>query len=176
MAELLSSVHSAVGTRTKQCDDRHHVGANHVGANNHQIGQAADKWQQMTDEASGKPYWSLTRCVLSDDRARLPRHSCRCLPAPVPRPPRTRSSFACRQHVTRAVRVQQAQRKDRPVFMDPTRSSAQPNCGRRGRADRNDDRGEADRNDDRGECGCGANGACDCGGGDGGADRGSGRV
>ena len=28
-------------------------------------------WQQMTDEASGKPYWSLTRCVLPDDRALL---------------------------------------------------------------------------------------------------------
>ena len=29
-------------------------------------------WQQMTDQASGKPYWSLTRCVLPDDRARVP--------------------------------------------------------------------------------------------------------
>jgi len=38
-------------------------------------------WQQMTDEASGKPYWSLTRCVLPDDRARLAPFSCRRLPA-----------------------------------------------------------------------------------------------
>ena len=41
-------------------------------------------WQQMTDEASGKPYWSLTRCVLPDDRARLAPFSCRRLPASYP--------------------------------------------------------------------------------------------
>ena len=41
-------------------------------------------WQQMTDEASGKPYWSLTRCVLPDERARFP------LPL-LPQPPHARA-------------------------------------------------------------------------------------
>ena len=38
-------------------------------------------WQQMTDEASGKPYWSLTRCVLPDDREHIYKrtHSERCV-------------------------------------------------------------------------------------------------
>jgi hypothetical protein len=40
-------------------------------------------WQQMTDEASGNPYWSLTRCVL-DDRARLPLPSTAASPRPCP--------------------------------------------------------------------------------------------
>ena len=52
-------------------------------------------WQQMTDEASGKPYWSLTRCVLPDDRA---PPSAAASPRPCP---------ACRQHVTGAMRAQQ---------------------------------------------------------------------
>jgi hypothetical protein len=55
-------------------------------------------WQQMTDEASGKPYWSLTRCVLPDDRARLRPLSASASPRPCP---------ACRQHVTGAMRAQQ---------------------------------------------------------------------
>ena len=55
-------------------------------------------WQQMTDEASGKPYWSLTRCVLPDDRARLRPPSASASPRPCP---------ACRQHVTGAMRAQQ---------------------------------------------------------------------
>jgi hypothetical protein len=57
----------------------------------------------MTDEASGKPYWSLTRCVLLDVGVRLSPRFCCCLSAPVPRPPRTRSILACRQHVTGAL-------------------------------------------------------------------------
>jgi hypothetical protein len=54
-------------------------------------------WQQMTDEASGKPYWSLTRCVLLDEGVRLFPRFCCCLSASVPR----------RQHVTGALCAQQ---------------------------------------------------------------------
>jgi len=38
-------------------------------------------WQQTTDPASGKPYWSLTRCVLPDDREHIYKrtHSERCV-------------------------------------------------------------------------------------------------
>ena len=80
-------------------------------------------WQQMTDEASGKPYWSLTRCVLPDDRARLRPPSASASPRPCP---------ACRQHVTGAMRAQQVQRKDRPVLMDPTRGRGERGCGENG--------------------------------------------
>jgi hypothetical protein len=54
-------------------------------------------WQEMTDEASGKPYWSLTRCVLLDEGVRLFPRFCCCLSASVPR----------RQHVTGALCAQQ---------------------------------------------------------------------
>jgi hypothetical protein len=64
-------------------------------------------WQQMTDEASGRPYWSRTRCVLPDERARVPLPLLPLLPKPVPRTPCTRSSPACRQHVTGALCAQQ---------------------------------------------------------------------
>jgi hypothetical protein len=81
-------------------------------------------WQQMMDEASGKPYWSLTRCVLPDERARVPSRFCRFFLVPLPRPPRTRLRLSCLQHVTGAVRTQQVQRKDRRVLLDPARGSA----------------------------------------------------
>ena len=70
-------------------------------------------WQQMTDEASGKPYWSLTRCVLPDERARVPLP---LLPLP-PRalaPPATytvesRVPAACDRCLVRATGIMQRQ-------------------------------------------------------------------
>ena len=70
-------------------------------------------WQQMTDEASGKPYWSLTRCVLPDERARFP------LPL-LPQPPHARAPpaaytvesrvpAACDRGLVRATGIMQRQ-------------------------------------------------------------------
>jgi len=45
-------------------------------------------WQQMTDESSGKPCWSLTSCVLPYDRAPLLPMPPRALAPPfLPLPP-----------------------------------------------------------------------------------------
>jgi hypothetical protein len=58
-------------------------------------------WQQMTDEASGKPYWSLTRCVLLDERVPLPL---------LPLPPRARAPpAACDRGLARATGIMQRQ-------------------------------------------------------------------
>ena len=79
MAELLPSINTTMGTITKKDADGQTLGENGV-----ENGEAPDDWQQMTDEASGKPYWSLTRCVLPYEPARFP------LPL-LPQPPHARA-------------------------------------------------------------------------------------